>query len=161
MRHGKAVNHAKNPTTLTRRQAIIIGAGSLVAFRGTGRLSAATDDARAEILKFTGGKEPVGGRVVIDMPEQVEDGSVVPLTVSVGHSEGSPRAEAILVIAPRNPRPRIVTFHFTPLSGKADATTRIRLAETQSVVAVARMSDGSCFMAEKKIEVTVGGCRPA
>lgn len=147
---------------MTRREALLIGAGALIAFGHSEVLLAAADDVRAEIMKFTGGKEPAGGKIVLDIPELVEDGSIVPLTVSVA-SERAREQEvaAILILAPRNPRLRIATFHFSPLSGKAEATTRIRLAETQSVIAVARMNDGSSFITERKVEVTVGGCRPS
>jgi sulfur-oxidizing protein SoxY len=62
------------------------------------------------------------------------------------------------VVAEANPRGGVVTFHFTPASGVAEANTRIRLAETQNVVAVAKMSDGSFFMDQKQVKVTIGGC---
>ena len=57
-----------------------------------------------------------------------------------------------------NPEPGIATFNFSPMSGEAAATTRIRLAKTQNVVAVAKMNDGSFFMDKKLVKVTIGGC---
>ena len=64
----------------------------------------------------------------------------------------------VLVVADGNPRAGVVTFHFTPASGAAEANTRIRLAATQNVIAVAKMSDGSFYTASKQVKVTIGGC---
>jgi sulfur-oxidizing protein SoxY len=62
------------------------------------------------------------------------------------------------VLAQGNPNAGVATFHFTPMSGRAEATTRIRLARTQNVTAVAKMSDGSYFTDTKEVKVTIGGC---
>ncbi len=64
----------------------------------------------------------------------------------------------VLVLADGNPRGGVATFHFSPASGVAEANTRIRLAETQNVIAVAKMNDGSFFTASKQVKVTIGGC---
>ena len=66
--------------------------------------------------------------------------------------------QSVAVYADGNPNPGIATFHFTPLSGQAKATTRIRLAKTQNVIVVAKMSDGSSFIDTKQVKVTIGGC---
>ena len=65
---------------------------------------------------------------------------------------------AIHVLAPRNPFLRVATFHFTPASGKARLSTRIRLAKPQNVIAVAEMSDGSLLMTKSWVEVEIDGC---
>ena len=57
-----------------------------------------------------------------------------------------------------NPNPGVVTFHFSPMSGKAQASTRIRLATTQNIVVVAKTSKGEYFTGEKLVKVTIGGC---
>ena len=111
------------------------------------------------IKKFTGGKTPAEGRVKLDLPEIAENGNTVPMTVTVE----SPMTEQshvtdVLVVADENPRGGVVTFHFSPASGVAEANTRIRLAATQNVIAVAKMNDGSFFMASKQVKVTIGGC---
>ena len=62
------------------------------------------------------------------------------------------------VFADGNPRPDVASFHFTPASGKAAASTRMRLAKTQNIVAVAEMSDGKVVTAKKEVKVTIGGC---
>jgi sulfur-oxidizing protein SoxY len=63
-----------------------------------------------------------------------------------------------MILASGNPNPGVVTFEFTPLSGARSASTRIRLAKTQDVIAVARLEDGSFAMARRPVKVTIGGC---
>jgi sulfur-oxidizing protein SoxY len=63
-----------------------------------------------------------------------------------------------MILADGNPRPEVATFHFTALSGTAAATTRMRLAKTQNVIALAKMADGSVYMDKKEVKVTIGGC---
>ena len=60
--------------------------------------------------------------------------------------------------AEKHPRPNVASFHFTPRSGKARVSTRMRLLKTQNVVAVAEMSDGSFYMTKTQMKVTIGGC---
>jgi sulfur-oxidizing protein SoxY len=126
---------------------------------GSGNVSASPQDAAALIAAFTGGKVPESGKVMIDLPDAVEDGSSVPLSVAVDHpmAPGSFISD-ILVVSEGNPRPGVATFRFTPLSGRAEATTRIRLAGTQNIVVVAKTGDGRFFRAQKHVEVTVGAC---
>ena len=142
-----------------RRQALVIGAGAIgAATLGTSKASAA-NDAEAVIKTFTGGKTAAEGRIKLDLPEIAENGNTVPMTVMVD----SPMTEAshvteVLVVASENPRAGVVTFHFSPASGVAEANTRIRLAATQDVIAVAKMNDGSFFRTSKQVKVTIGGC---
>jgi sulfur-oxidizing protein SoxY len=144
-----------------RRQALRIGiAGIAVASWGSWVAPAhAANDAQDLIAKFTGGRKPAEGRVKLDLPEIAENGNTVPMTVAVE----SPMTDAayvsdVLVVADGNPRGGVVTFHFSPASGVAEANTRIRLAETQNITAVAKMNDGSYYMASKQVKVTIGGC---
>jgi sulfur-oxidizing protein SoxY len=120
---------------------------------------AAKNDAAELIKKFTGGRPASEARVRLDLPEIAENGNTVPMTISVE----SPMTEEsyvtdVLVVADGNPRGGVVTFHFSPASGIAEVNTRIRLAETQNVIAVAKMNDGSVFTASKQVKVTIGGC---
>ena len=64
----------------------------------------------------------------------------------------------VLLVADGNPRPGIATFRFTPMSGRAEAATRIRLAATQNVIVIAKMSDGTLYADQKEVKVTIGGC---
>jgi sulfur-oxidizing protein SoxY len=143
---------------VSRRRALAIGAGLLTAATLPAPVLAKNDEEEL-IRKFTGGKQPVKGKVKLDLPAIAENGNTVPMTVSV---ESPMTAESyvtdVMVVADRNPRAGVVTFHFTPASGVAEANTRIRLAETQNVTAIARMSDGSFYTATQEVKVTIGGC---
>ncbi|HEY7665907.1 MAG TPA: thiosulfate oxidation carrier protein SoxY [Xanthobacteraceae bacterium] len=150
------------PLTLNRRRILTIGAAALSAAAWGGATSparAAKNDSEELIKKFTGGKAATEGRVRLDLPEIAENGNTVPMTVSVE----SPMTEQsyvseVLVVADGNPRGGIATFHFSPASGLAEVNTRIRLAATQQVIAVAKMNDGSFFTASRPVKVTIGGC---
>ena len=146
---------------LNRRDALALGGGAVAVAWGGVILPAvaAKNDAEELMKKFTGGKAATEGRVRLDLPEIAENGNTVPMTVSVE----SPMNEQsyvsdVLVVADENPRGGVVTFHFTPEGGVAEANVRIRLAESQKVIAVAKMSDGSFFTASKAVKVTIGGC---
>ena len=99
------------------------------------------------------------GRVALRVPEIAENGNSVPLGVTV-ESPMTPEdfVEAVHIFADGNPNPDVASFYFGPANGKAAITTRIRLAQTQKVVAVAKMSDGTVWIARKEIKVTIGGC---
>ena len=144
-----------------RRQAMAIGAGAVAAtFLGPSIPPAQAANNADELIKaLTGGKTPTAGRVKLELPEIAENGNTVPMTIVVD----SPMTDAshvtdVLVVANENPRSGVVTFHFSPASGVAEANTRIRLASTQDVIAVAKMNDGSFYMASKQVKVTIGGC---
>jgi sulfur-oxidizing protein SoxY len=97
--------------------------------------------------------------VSLDLPEIAENGNTVPITVKVD----SPMTDAdhvtdVLVLADGNPRAGVATFRFNALSGVAEASIRIRLAQTQNIVAVAKMSDGKFYTTSKQVKVTIGGC---
>jgi sulfur-oxidizing protein SoxY len=144
----------------SRRQVLGAGAAALAAAGGMAvSPAAAANDAADLIKKFTGGKTATEGKVKLDLPEIAENGNTVPMTVSVE----SPMTEQsyvseVLVVGDGNPNGGMVTFRFTPLSGAAEANTRIRLAATQNVIAVAKMSDGAFYTASKQVKVTIGGC---
>ena len=144
---------------LNRREALTAGAGAFAAGLGlaTGPARALNDYAE-QIKTFTGGKTPVEGRVKLELPELAENGNTVPLSVTVDGAMGEgAHVEEILVVAPANPNARVITFRFSPAS-VPEASTRIRLAETQDVIAVAKLSDGTFFSAARQIKVTIGGC---
>jgi sulfur-oxidizing protein SoxY len=146
---------------ISRRQALTIAAGAVTAstFAGAPATAWAANDFQEIIKKFTGGKTPGKGRIRLDLPEIADNGNLVPLTVSVDSPmTKDSHVSDILVVADGNPRGGVVTFHFTPSSGVAEAHTRIRLATTQNVIAVARMNDGSLFMDSRQVTVTIGGC---
>jgi sulfur-oxidizing protein SoxY len=148
-------------SSLSRRQALALGAGAAAAMplllRAGPALAARTATEEA-IKAFTKGKEPVKGKVKLDLPEIAENGNTVPMTVSVDAPMTKESfVEEVMIVADGNPHPGVVTFRFTP-SSVAEANTRIRLAETQNVIAVARMNDGAVFSDVKQVKVTIGGC---
>ena len=109
--------------------------------------------------KVLGDAKPIEGKLPIDMPEIAENGNTVPFTISVD----SPMTEtdyvkAIHVLATANPQPGVATFRFSPLSGKATVASRMRLARTQDVIAIAELSDGRFLMSKRNVKVTIGGC---
>lgn len=113
----------------------------------------------AEIKKLYGDKSIAEGKIKLDLPTIAENGLVVPLNFEVE----SPMTEkdfvkAVHFFADGNPNPQIAAFQFTPLVPKAAAQVRIRLAQTQNIVAVAEMSDGKLYSAKKEVKVTIGGC---
>ena len=147
-------------TKLTRRQFVIVGGSALgVAAFGFGPAQAKGNGYDEYISKFTGGKSAAEGKLTLDMPEIAENGNTVPLTISVDSPMTTDNyVKRVMVVADGNPSPTVGTFHFTPSSGTADVSTRIRLAKTQNVHAVAEMSDGSFYTAKREVKVTIGGC---
>jgi len=145
--------------TFNRREALALAAGAAGSIALGALQALAKNDADEVIKAFTGGKTPTEGKVKLDLPEIAENGNTVPMTVMVD----SPMTDAshvtdVLVVANENPRSGVAVFHFSPASGVAEANTRIRLAATQDVIAVARMNDGAFYMATKQVKVTIGGC---
>ncbi len=142
---------------LSRREALVIGAAGTAFFAaGTPAFASQIDDA---ISAFAGDAEIMDGKVEVGAPEIAENGNSVPIEVSVDSAmEGDDMVEEIMLLADGNPNPQVATFKFSALSGEASASTRIRLAKTQNVIAVARMKDGSIHRASRAIKVTIGGC---
>ena len=120
---------------------------------------AAAAELEAAVRDFTGGAAPRDGRVRLDVAPLVENGNTVPLTVSADSPmTAADHVSAIAVFNTRNPQRDVAIFHFTPRSGRATVSTRIRLATSQTLVAVARMSDGSYWTTQTSVIVTLAGC---
>ncbi|MBI1384604.1 MAG: thiosulfate oxidation carrier protein SoxY [Rhizobiales bacterium] len=147
---------------VTRRSALKLGAGAAaLTLIGLPGFEALADQAEVDklIAEFTGGKKPESGRIALTAPEIAENGNSVPVAIAVeSPMTAESHVAAVMLLAAGNPRPGVATFHFSPASGQASATTRIRLARTQDVVAIARMNDGSVFIDTKNVKVTIGGC---
>ena len=147
---------------LTRRQALTLSLGATtLAVIGVAptRSWASAEGTEKALMAFTGGARPEVGRVTLDAPEIAENGNTVPVSVSVeSPMTAGDYVQSVMFLAEGNPNPDVATFHFTPMSGSASATTRIRLAKTQNVIAVAKMSNGAVFMDTKQVKVTIGGC---
>ena len=148
-------------TFVNRRLVLTAGASAaaITAFGGTITPALAANDSADLIKTFTAGKAAAEGRVKLDLPEIAENGNTVPMTVMVeSPMTDQSHVTDVLIVADGNPRGGVATFHFSPASGVAEANTRIRLASTQNITAVAKMNDGSFFMASKQVKVTIGGC---
>lgn len=144
---------------ITRRQALTIGGCAFAAAAIGIRPAFAANDAQDIIAKFTGGKDAMQGKISLDLPEIAENGNTVPLGISVeSPMTKDSYVKRVVVVADGNPRAAVATFHFSPASGAANASTRMRLAKTQNVIAVAEMSDGSFYMVKRQVKVTIGGC---
>jgi sulfur-oxidizing protein SoxY len=146
---------------ISRRAALALGAsGAALSLIGwSGSASAAAKEAAEQIAKFTGGKTADNGKISIELPEIAENGNTVPLSVAVDAPMTADNyVSEILVVADGNPNPGVVTFHLSPMSGKAQASTRIRLATTQNIIVVAKTSKGEFFTGQKQVKVTIGGC---
>ena len=137
---------------LTRRETLALGVGAGVALAfglPASPARAATDEAIAAI---TGGADVTEGGITLTAPEIAENGNTVPIEVS---ADG---ASEITILAAGNPLPGVATFKFGPLAGSRSGSTRIRLAKTQDVIAIAKMEDGSFAKAVATVKVTIGGC---
>ena len=147
---------------LNRRELLVLGGGAVAALGITlvsVPATATPAEMETEIARIVGNVPGQEGRIRLMMPPIAEDGNVVPLTVSVD----SPMTEIdhvrdIHVLMADNPWPRACSFHLGPANGKAEVSTRVRLAKDQTVVAIARMNDGSAYRATAAVKVTVGGC---
>ena len=118
---------------LTRRDALALGLGATAVAMLPMRAVAAADEA---IAAFTGGAAVGEGDLSLDAPEIAENGNTVPITID------APGATAVAIFA----------------AGSQTASTRIRLAGTQDVIAVAQLADGSFVQTAKTVKVTIGGC---
>lgn len=146
--------------TLTRRTVLSASAATaLAAFFGPGRVFAEAADLEKAISEFTAGTEAGEGALTLTTPEIAENGNSVPVSVSVeSPMTADDYVESVMLLAEGNPLPDVATFNFTPLSGEAKASTRMRLAKTQNVIAFAKLSNGNIYKASNNVKVTIGGC---
>jgi sulfur-oxidizing protein SoxY len=135
---------------LSRRDALWAGLGGIAAATLSNPLFAATVEELT--ASFTGGAAAGTEGITLTAPEIAENGNTVPVSVD------APGAVAIMLLAAGNPEPAVVTFAFGPAAGSQMAATRIRLAKTQDVIALAKMADGSIVQASATVKVTIGGC---
>jgi sulfur-oxidizing protein SoxY len=144
----------------TRRETLALAAiASLAAFLAPKMALADEPAVAAEIKKLYGDKKFDDSKIKLDVPEIAENGLVVPVNVEVE----SPMTEqdyvkAVHVFADGNPAPGVVSYRFTPACGKAAASTRVRLAQTENIICIAEMSNGSLHMTKANVKVTIGGC---
>jgi sulfur-oxidizing protein SoxY len=142
----------------SRRQFLsaAVGCASLIAVRPAHATPAAMQEA---INKVVRGARVGTGRVKLELPPLSENGHAVPITVSVeSPMTEADHVKAVHVFTEKNPQADVATFHFGPRAGRARVSTRIRLADTQTVVAVCELSDGSFWSGSANVVVTLAAC---
>jgi sulfur-oxidizing protein SoxY len=147
----------------TRRVILISGAAwaSGAASHAFAQNSTAASEETLEqaVLKFTGGARPQTGKVTITLAKLVDNGNAVPLEVSVDSPQQAGNfVSQIAIFNERNPQREVAEFELSPDSGIAQVSTRIRLATTQKIAAVAKLSDGSWWMQTADVIVTLAAC---
>lgn len=139
--------------TIDRRSLLVL-AGAAVVLRPA---QATPASMTAAITTFTGGTPLRDGRVVLDIAPLVENGNTVPVTLSVPGA--APEAvRRLALFTEQNPQPDVAVFTLGPLAGRAQVATRMRLATSQTIVAVAQMADGSCWQQRVQVVVTLAAC---
>lgn len=142
----------------TRRQVLATTAG-LAGAIWLRPASASAEELAAAIAAFAAGAPVRAGRVVLDVAPLVENGNVVPISVAVQSPMSTDdHVKTIAIFNERNPQRDVAVFGLGPRAGRATVSTRIRLATSQQLVAVARMSDGSCWTHTVDVIVTLAAC---
>ena len=135
-------------------------AGSAAALRLLIRPARATPEMMQDAIRAAIGEAPVKkGKVKLDLPPIVENGNSVPCTVAVeSPMTATDYVKAIHVFNEKNPQPNVISVKLGPRAGRATFSTRIRLADSQTVTAIAEMSDGSCWSDDIDVIVTLAAC---
>lgn len=135
---------------------LAVGLGAAMTWR---RARASPEELAAAMKAFAAGATVKTGRVQLDVAQLVDNGNAVPLTVTVqSPMTVQDHVTEIALFNERNPERDIAFFRLSPLCGRAQVSTRIRLATTQTLVAMARMSDGSVWSASADVFVTLAAC---
>ena len=150
----------REPDISTRRQFLGLAGGAAAFSVVTLRPAEATPAMLASAIRNVVGAAVVkSGKVKLDIPPLVENGNTVPMTISVA-SPMTPDdyVKSIHVFNEKNPQPNVGNFYLGPRAGRAQVSTRIRLADSQKIVAIARLSDGSFWQASIDVVVTLAAC---
>jgi len=141
------------------RRRFLAGTAATVIVLPLARASA-TQEAMAEaIRKVVGTNTPTEGRVKLDVPPLVENGNTVPLTITVeSPMTAADYVKAIHVFNEKNPQPNVLSARLGPHSGKAIVGTRIKLGDSQRIVAIAETSDGKFWIGGADVIVTLAAC---
>ncbi len=157
----KADIMTNSTANLSRRSALVLGgAAAVLGLSPLGAFANAGTWQRVdEVLAVLDGADPIAQGMVLDLPMVSENGASVQVNLSVDRpmAEGE-YVESIHLFAPGNPYPEIAAYRFTPLSGRPAIETRIRLNETQTVIALAKLSNGAVLVGEQEVRVTTSGC---
>jgi sulfur-oxidizing protein SoxY len=152
------------PLVATRRRFLVGAAGlaggmALVTLVPGGRAVATPATMQAAVKAVAGDAPLTKGRIKLELPPLVENGNAVPLGITVeSPMTDADHVKAIHVFTEKNPQPNVVSFQLGPRAGTANVQTRMRLADTQIVLAVAEMSDGTFWRDEVEVVVTMAAC---
>jgi sulfur-oxidizing protein SoxY len=157
------MNAIRRKAPTSRRKFLGLAGGAAVAGAMPGvtlRPLEATPAMLSSAIRNVVGEAPVRpGKVKLEIPPLVENGNTVPMTVSVSSAMTEHEyVKSIHVFNEKNPQPNIGNFHIGPSAGRAQVSTRIRLADSQKVVAIARLSDDSFWSASTEVVVTLAAC---
>jgi sulfur-oxidizing protein SoxY len=155
--------HEAEHDGMTRRRVLVVAgtlaAGGALATLGAPRAAATPATMQAEIRKTVGEAPVRKGKVKLDLPPLVENGNTVPMSIEVESAmTAADHVKAIHVFNEKNPQPRVISINLSPRNGRAALATRIRLADTQTIVAIAEMSDGSFWSDSVDVVVTLAAC---
>ena len=142
----------------TRRQ--FLAAASSVGFALIARPAKATPASMKQAIRQIVGEASVKpGKIKLDLPPLVENGNSVAMSVTVDSPmTAKDHVKAIHVFTEKNPQPNVISAQLGPRAGKAEIQTRVRLADTQSVIAICEMSDGSFWSDTVDVIITLGAC---
>ena len=152
---------------LNRRSLLLSAAGAALAFPAWLALAEETAQTLVDRSKLfeealsalLNGATPVEGKITLELPEIAENGNFVPLSVSIeSPMTDESHVKAIHILSSANPVARVATFHLSPVNGIARVQSRMRLAKTQDVFAIAELSDGALAIGTATVKVTIGGC---
>jgi sulfur-oxidizing protein SoxY len=144
---------------ITRRDALILGGLAAAGAASPTPSLAVPGQMEAAIRKVIGDAEVQKGKVTLDLPPLVENGNSVPTTVTVASPmTAENRVKAIHVFNEKNPQANVISVQFGPRAGKAEIATRIRLADTQKLTAIAELSDGTYWSDTQEVVVTLAAC---
>jgi sulfur-oxidizing protein SoxY len=112
-----------------------------------------------EFKSLLGAATPVEGKITLELPEIADNGNFVPVTITVDSPmTADDHVKAVYLLSTGNPVARVARFDLSPLNAKARVQSRIRLAKTQDVIALAELSNGTLAIATANVKVTIGGC---
>lgn len=154
------LHHSDTQGALTRRQLLILSLAGATTLAIPGPARAQTWKHVAGINDYLDGATLSDTELLqLDLPLVAEDGSAVPLTIkAVSQNTTGPFIQRLTLLAPQNPTPEIAKFKFGQDIGTLNLTTRIRLSQSQTVVAIAHTSDGKVSVTERDVRVTTSGC---
>ncbi|GGF73830.1 sulfur oxidation protein SoxY [Azorhizobium oxalatiphilum] len=148
-----------SPIPHLKRRDVLLGAAAGLAVLALPARAMARPEMQEAVKAFTKGAMAQEGRVRLDLSPIVENGNAVPLTVDVeSPMESADHVRRIALFNEKNPQADIAIFHLSPASGRARISTRIRLATSQQVIAVAEMSDGTYWSQTRDVVVTLAAC---